>query len=471
MRPAANRSLAVGFGVLLLPLHAIAAEHLVPFFLAAGNPERSSFVRVINRSSIPGRVRVEAVDDSGRKPADVTLDIGANAVVHFNSRDLARGNPGKGLEGSIGRPVSGDWRLRLVSDLDLEVLSYVRARDGLVAAMHDTAPWSGGGLRIPFFNPGSNTRQMSLLRLLNVGAEDATVTVTGTDDTGAPSPGSVSLVIPAGAARTYSAPELESGTAAGLDGFLGDGVGKWRLDVRSEQPIIALGLLASPAGQVTNLSGDSTARSTLAFDFRRGPEGFVADFADYPPADSDFYRLVADHRPLPAPLEPHPALFLGGDNHSADLFMFFKARVGGLLPGASYFVAFQVEIATDVPTGCAGIGGAPGESVWVKAGATDVEPIPVLEGTHLRMNVDVGGQSRGGEAAVVLGNVTNSRSCEEAPEWELKSFPVRSLPAPVTASPEGRVWLLFGIDSGFKGRTEIYFTRASVTFMPVLGRA
>ncbi len=78
--------------------------------------------------------------------------------------------------------------------------------------------------------------------------------------------------------------------------------------------------------------------------------------------------MVADRRPLPAPLQPSPALFLGGDNRSDDLFMFYKAHVGGLLPGASYFVRFEVEVATNVPMGCVGIGGAPGESVWVKAG-------------------------------------------------------------------------------------------------------
>jgi len=74
-----------------------------------------------------------------------------------------------------------------------------------------------------------------------------------------------------------------------------------------------------------------------------------------------------------------------------------------------------VEIATRTPSGCFDIGGAPGESVWIKAGATGVEPLPILIGGDLRMNVDVGNQSQGGENAVVLGNVANSRSCEQPP--------------------------------------------------------
>ncbi len=33
--------------------------------------------------------------------------------------------------------------------------------------------------------------------------------------------------------------------------------------------------------------------------------------------------------------------------------------------------------------------------------------------------------------------------------------------------PNGQAWLLFGADSGFEARTEIYFTRAAVTFTPM----
>ena len=87
---------------------------------------------------------------------------------------------------------------------------------------------------------------------------------------------------------------------------------------------------------------------------------------------------------------------------------------------------------------------------------------------HLRMKIDKGNQSRGGENAVVLGNITNSRTCEQwSPQWERKSFPGQSIPAPVTAAEDGRIWLLFGTDSGYEGTTWIYFTRATVAFTPI----
>ena len=206
---------------------------------------------------------------------------------------------------------------------------------------------------------------------------------------------------------------------------------------------------------------------TFTFDFHRGPQGFTAGFADYPPAHAEIYELTADYRALPAPLEPHSALFISGVNRSDDLFMFFKGAIGGLEPGARYGVTVGVEVATNTPAGCVGVGGAPGESVWIKAGATAVEPLAVRDGTYLRMNVDIGSQSRSGVHGVVLGNVANSRSCEQPRQWQRKSFQSRTTPEPVAVPPDGRAWLLFGADSGFEARTEIYFTRASVTFTPL----
>ena len=205
---------------------------------------------------------------------------------------------------------------------------------------------------------------------------------------------------------------------------------------------------------------------TRTFDFDSGPLGFVADFADYPPADEAIYRLRSGHRVLPSPLEAGSGLYIAGVNRSDDLFGFFKGSVDGLTPGARYAATVEVQIATSVPAGCVGVGGAPGESVWIKAGATAAEPLPVMEGDYLRMNVDVGRQANGGGEAAVLGNVANSRNCEEPPAWELKSFPSASVPAVVSVPGDGRIWLLLGFDSGFEAETEVYFTRASLTLTP-----
>ena len=147
--------------------------------------------------------------------------------------------------------------------------------------------------------------------------------------------------------------------------------------------------------------------------------------------------------------------------------MYFKGPIGGLRPGVQYRVTVGVEIATDTPAGCLGVGGAPGESVWIKAGVTAVEPLAVADGSYLRMNIDVGNQSRGGSQAVVLGDIANSRSCEHSRRWVRKSYQDQTTPTPISVAPDGRAWLLIGADSGFESRTSIYFTRASVTLTPI----
>ena len=231
---------------------------------------------------------------------------------------------------------------------------------------------------------------------------------------------------------------------------------------------LSLALSAALFGGCDAGEPSGPAGPTLFFelDFDSGTHGFIPGFADYPQADADSYDLTSDHRAIPAPLGARSGLFIAGTNHSDDLFMFFRGSVTGLTPGVRYQAAISLEIATDVPAGCVGIGGAPGESVVVKGGATEVEPMPVLDGLMLRMNIDVGAQSNSGTQAVVLGDIANSRTCGEPSRWEVKPLDVQVVPEPVTASPDGRGWILFGTDSGFEGRTGIYFTRVTVSFTP-----
>ena len=225
--------------------------HTVPLFPAA-RAEQQGFVRIINHTSDPGEVRISAFDDSEWDYGEITLTIDANAAVHFNSDDLEIGSPEKGLSRGVGAG-QGDWRLELKSDLDIEVLNYVRTPGGFLTTMHDTAPSFGVRHRLVVFNRASNRTQTSELRLVNVGTQATEVAITGIDGEGVTPANEVRLVVPRGRSRTLSALQLESGDAA-FDGALGDGVGKWQLNVRSDEPIMAMSLLRSPTGHLTNLS-------------------------------------------------------------------------------------------------------------------------------------------------------------------------------------------------------------------------
>jgi len=203
----------------------------------------------------------------------------------------------------------------------------------------------------------------------------------------------------------------------------------------------------------------SSASEEVFVDFTLGPRGWSSGFSDYPVGQERFFELDDGYRPLPPPLDSMgSALYISGNNHSGDLFMFYRGKVGGLEAGRTYRVSFSVEFATSVPQGCVGIGGAPGESVYVKGGASEVEPMAVSAGGYYRMNIDKGEQSSGGANAVVLGDVANSQPCGAgAPQWELKKVSGGGA-VEVTADAEGSLWLFVGTDSGFEGTSSLYYT-------------
>jgi len=231
-----------------------APSSMVALFPSASDPMGlKGLARVVNHSGKSGDVRILAFDDRGGRSRDsAVLAIGAGETKEFNSDDLEQGNPAIGLFGGVGAG-EGHWRLRIEADFDIEVLSYIRSLDGFTTAMHDRVPVAAGAHRVMTFNPASDAMQMSWLRLINLGTEATEVTILGIDDAGTASETGVSLLIPSEGARMISASDLEQG-AHGLVGALGDGDGKWRLTIRSAQPLYVMSLLQSPSGHLTNLS-------------------------------------------------------------------------------------------------------------------------------------------------------------------------------------------------------------------------
>ena len=202
------------------------------------------------------------------------------------------------------------------------------------------------------------------------------------------------------------------------------------------------------------------------FDFSSGVQGFTSGFADLPASyDTLFYNLVADHRNLPAELGGGKGLFISGINHSDDLWMFWKKKLTGFHPNTEYQVVLDVEMASNVAAGMIGVGGAPGESVYVKAGASQAEPLvaPDSEG-QLRLTVDKGNQSTSGSAAAVLGNVAKEN--DDSEQYAIVHRNNRSVQQSATTSADGSLWIFFGTDSGFEATTSLYYTHAAVVLTP-----
>jgi hypothetical protein len=229
------------------------------------------------------------------------------------------------------------------------------------------------------------------------------------------------------------------------------------------------------AAQGTRCNSEEEFSEVRAFSFERGSLGFEALFADRPPGEDEFYELDYQYEALPAPLAVRRGVRLSGNNHSDDLAMLVKRELGGLMPDTLYKLELEMELASNVPTGCAGIGGSPGDSVYLKLGATTLEPMALTSNAPgdngwLRLNFDYGQQSQSGESAKVVGTLANSYSCDvsaTAP-WELKTLNTHGQNLRARTDADGALWVVAGSDSAFEGRTDWYLTALRVRLEPVL---
>ncbi len=205
--------------------------------------------------------------------------------------------------------------------------------------------------------------------------------------------------------------------------------------------------------------------TTFEFNFSKDHQGWIADFSDYPVGAETFFELAWGWENLPnkIPLSVSPGdpskftkgLYLSGNNHSDDLFMFIKHQIKGLKPNTLYQVAFDAILASRVPMDAVGIGGSPGESVFVKIGASTEEPNKVAIEGHYFLNVDKGNQSTGGKNAVVIGDLANPLVDPENPQYLPKPF-IPGIPLEVQTDEKGQLWVFFGTDSGFEGTSKFY---------------
>lgn len=225
---------------------------------------------------------------------------------------------------------------------------------------------------------------------------------------------------------------------------------------------ISLCLILLP---LVSCSGGYEQEYQFEYTFEDDQQGWTTDFADLP-ADYDpaIYELDSGWGELPSGLEGN-AIFLSGHNRSDDLFMFLKVQADGLKPNTSYQAEFIIELASNVPEGLMGIGGSPGESVFVKAGATTNEPEVITETDGwLRVNIDKGNQASEGEDMINLGTIANPNidlDTFTGEEYALMTLTSEGRTFEVTSDDQGRAWLIAGTDSGFEGPTGVYYSRIS----------
>ena len=212
------------------------------------------------------------------------------------------------------------------------------------------------------------------------------------------------------------------------------------------------------------------------FTFDKDAEGWTGDFTDLPVEEyeENRYELEFEYSELPEELREHGnALRISGINRSDDLFMYVKRQLtsaDGIEAHTEYQIFYEVKLASDAPAGAFGVGGPPGEAVWVKVGASDIEPLPlqIIEADipFYVLNVDKGRQNEDGANALRIGDVAKVDN-DEFDVYELKTLDNKDEPLRISSDADGNLWIFVGTDSGFEGRTTLYYNTIQVTLVKV----
>lgn len=223
-------------------------------------------------------------------------------------------------------------------------------------------------------------------------------------------------------------------------------------------------LNSNPGGKPTPTPSPSPAPSfVVVVDFTTDAT-WTAGFADFTPGMEPQVLFESGLRPVPSNVGGNGFL-IGGDNPSDDIALFVWRKIENLKPSTDYKIESEVEFATNGPAGCFGVGGAPGDSVYFKAGASDLPPALVMHPTEnlLVPNFDKANQSESGADVKVLGNIASAQAgaCD-APVYARKTLDSNGAGPTVRSDANGALWLVLTTDSGYEGRTELYLLDARI---------
>jgi hypothetical protein len=223
--------------------------------------------------------------------------------------------------------------------------------------------------------------------------------------------------------------------------------------------ISTIGLLTGCGGSTP----EPTLGTDIAYSFAQNTDGWDVGFSDYTtltkPTDVEQVHAVI---PIPGASK---ALYMGATNLSDDLLLYTYRKVTGLLPNNSYIGQFTVTLASDAPAGCAGVGGSPGESVWLIGAVSRDKPENKQTREEFRLNISRGNQSTAGDSSDVIGTIgVNGIPCTGNNRQAAIKTLGPSKWIPFTTDDTGSAWILVGLDSGFESYSRIWLQSVKFTY-------
>jgi hypothetical protein len=144
----------------------------------------------------------------------------------------------------------------------------------------------------------------------------------------------------------------------------------------------------------------------------------------------------------------------------------------GIVANQRYLANFDITFASNATTGSFGVGGSPGDSVYLKAGASGTAPANALdiEGIN-RLNLDHGQQASSGADLSNAGTIANGIRFDQLTDPANPPFrSVRRIhvhPQAVQADADGNLHIVVGTDSGFESFTTLYYQQIKLMLLPL----
>ncbi|WP_159470639.1 hypothetical protein [Dyadobacter sp. 3J3] len=223
-----------------------------------------------------------------------------------------------------------------------------------------------------------------------------------------------------------------------------------------------LGSFALMLGLAGCDDNDSVSGRVITSDFEINTDDWTGVLSEYSTeTDTSSIEFRFGRTTLPTPLDTKTyGYMLQSHNRSDDMFMFLKKKITGLRANSQYNVTFEIDLATNSSSGGLGAGGSAGSSVFVKAGASAIEPVTKLVSGFYTFNLDKGIQSEGGKDLINIGNAANGL---ETDTYAIVKRDNLTKPVTVTADASGAIWVCIGTDSGFEGLTKLYYDKIKVS--------
>ena len=227
--------------------------------------------------------------------------------------------------------------------------------------------------------------------------------------------------------------------------------------------ISTIGLLSGCGGSTS----EPSIGTDINYSFAQNIDGWEFGYSDYTtltkPTDVEHIHTIS-------PIQgASKALYMSGTNESSSLLLYATRKVNGLLPKTIYKGKFTVTFASDTPAGCAGVGGSPGESVWLIGAASGTKPENRQTREDFRLNISRGNQSTAGDSSDVLGTIgVSGIPCTgNNRQAAIKSLgPSKWIP--FTTDDTGSAWILVGLDSGFESYSRIWLQSIKFTYQPLV---